>query len=63
MVTQDGPADGKLMVGDWIRSIDGQALVNPNEVGSSEKCSLLNVEYNGNCMESYIVYLEMIIFA
>lgn len=42
MVTQDGPADGKLMVGDWIRSIDGQALVNPNEVGSSEIYSLLN---------------------
>lgn len=31
-VTQGGPADGRLMVGDWIRSIDGHALVNPNEV-------------------------------
>lgn len=37
MVTQDGPADGKLMVGDWIRSIDGQALVNPNEALLLEK--------------------------
>lgn len=33
-VTTEGPADGKLMVGDWIRSINGEALVNPSEVRS-----------------------------
>ena len=32
-VTSEGPADGKLMVGDYIRSIDGEALKNTSEVG------------------------------
>ncbi|XP_061187342.1 uncharacterized protein LOC133195501 [Saccostrea echinata] len=36
-VTEDGPADGKLMVGDWIRSIDGHALANPKEALFLEK--------------------------
>ena len=36
-VTTGGPADGKLMVGDWIRSINGEALVNPNEVRSQTR--------------------------
>ena len=36
-VTTGGPADGKLMVGDWIRSINGEALVNPSEVRSQTR--------------------------
>lgn len=36
-VTTGGPAEGKLMVGDWIRSINGEALVNPSEVCSQTR--------------------------
>ncbi|KAK3102673.1 hypothetical protein FSP39_013057 [Pinctada imbricata] len=36
-VTSEGPADGKLMIGDYIRSIDGQALKNPAEALDLEK--------------------------
>lgn len=33
-ITPDGPADGKLMVGDWIRSVNGQPLQSPREASS-----------------------------
>ncbi|XP_033745230.1 uncharacterized protein LOC117330827 [Pecten maximus] len=33
-ITPEGPADGKLMVGDWIRSVNGQPLQSPREASS-----------------------------